>query len=392
MTDSKLPDLKKQINFQDGYANDMLERACILNNAVNLNRDVYFKTAKILSKVYKADVDTVIASLIYGYVQVSGMQDSEVKGLFNDGLLSKVNILKSLGSNLILDNKEQDEFIKSITKDVKVTIIKLVERLVMFSKINENNGDIANIVDFIETFDISICKTLGIYKLKNAFENICFKYNPNYKKMLKIKNNIADESRMAIKIVKNKLEKIDSEEKKYIAGIKFHVNIRSLYEVSELIDDSNVRLSALKNRENIESSGICSIKCLVDNKNQCYHALYFIHQFLYQADTFTDYLNYNIDNEYHSMHTKVFIKSLNKTYLVNFRICTKDMDRVNNYGIASNWQNDDMQTRLENNYSFYKELLKIIDSDDITTPFLEMINDKYDRKDIKTYINKRRGE
>lgn len=391
MTDIKLPSLQKEIKLQSNNAREMLKRAYILNNTIDFDSDIYVKTAIMLSKIYSADDDTIIASLIYQYVKMSGMQDMEVKGLFNEEVLKKVTILKKLGDTLILNDKQQDEFVKTITKDVKVTIIKLVERLIMLNKADENSQNMDYIIEFIQKFDISICRALGIYKLKNAFENISFKYNSNYELALQLKSSITEESKCAIELVERRLRTINDDEKKYIDGIEFHVNVRSVEEVYNLFHELNGQLANLKKQKNIESSGICSIKCLVDTKNRCYHALYFIHQFLYQTDTFIDYLNTNVDNEYHAIHTKVFIKSLNKTYLVNFRICTKEMDRINNYGIASDFNND-MQVRLKNNYSFYNKLLKIMDSDNITSQFLEIVNNKEDKNDIKTYMNKMKGE
>ena len=71
MTDIKLPSLQKEIKLQSNNAREMLKRAYILNNTIDFDSDIYVKTAIMLSKIYSADDDTIIASLIYQYVKMS---------------------------------------------------------------------------------------------------------------------------------------------------------------------------------------------------------------------------------------------------------------------------------------------------------------------------------
>lgn len=386
MMSIKLPELQKKLNFKDVNSKAMLEHAYILNNTINFDCDLYVKTALTLAKEYNAGIDVIVSTLIYKYVKLSGMNYDTVKNLFSEDVAKNVLVLKDFDDSLVLSSEEKDKFIKSITINVKATIIKLVERLVLLKQISPKVDSL--VIDSINQFDIPVCKALGVYILKNAFEDECAKYYPNYKDMQIVREKIKSESKGAIKIAKNRLKMIRKEnnpkEQLFLNNIDFQVNVRSITEIHDKVIELAEQIKMLKHKANIEKLGFCSIKCLVDSKQDCYMALYFIHQFLYQAGSFVDYLNMNLDNEYHAIHTKVFVKSMSTACLVDVRICTKEMDLINNYGIISNWKIEkNLQSRLYSNYAFYKKLLDIVNEDDLATKFLNMTNNIDDFKSLK---------
>lgn len=360
MFNVKLPDLKKILNFNNKKDIEMLNRAYVLNQNFypsleeRIFNDLYNQVAIHLSRDFGADADTIISSMIYKYVKKNNLSDKEVATLFNKEVAKKVMMLNEFDYNLL--NCSYDDklvMIKSISKDVKVTIIKLVERLCIIQLMGKNHIiDDADFIDDTLKFYVPVSKILGIYKLKNLLEDYCFKYDSNYDSIKEIKDNV---SREYSKVINTIMSKIKSLNFNICSGLEFEINKRSNYEIYSKSCDYKKRVKQLSDKE-IELSGFCSVKCLVDNKKDCYELLYLIHQFNYLMNTFNDYLSGNYENEYKAIHTNVFIG----TCLVDFRICTKEMDKVNLYGIITDWQKGkDLQQRLVNNYDFYDKLIEL---------------------------------
>lgn len=354
MTNITLPELKKTINFKTLDEEKMFENVYSLINQLDKKEgNIYFYTAYLLSKHFKSDINTIIASLIYRIVKKLNLDDFYLTCLFNEQILKMVKALDEFDDELInhsYNNKLM--IIKSITKDVRVTIIKLVERLSVLQYLDDEQIEKSS--EFIEetlSFYAQIAKLIGIYELKNVLENLCFRFNPNYNDAKKINNKIYEEYDMVIKKIKPLFSSI---EVNMLNDIKFECNSMSNYDIFLKALEFEKRIKEMNNKEKIESAGFCSIKCLVDTREECYEVLYLLHQFKPIIGTFVDYLSGIKENEVRSIYTEVFVGKC----LVDFRICTKDMNRVNSYGIVANWGSD-LQQHLKNNYSFYSKLVDL---------------------------------
>lgn len=360
MINITLPKLKKVINFKNVEEEKMLERAYAYINDLNEEDNIYINTAYVLAKHFGADINTIVSSLIYKKVRQFDLNDNDIICLFNNQVLETVKFLNLFDNELLshgFNNKLM--MIKSITRDVRITIIKLLERLSIMQYIDDEQIEKSN--EFIEEtldFYAPIARLIGIYELKNILENLCFRFNPSYNDAKKINNKIREEYNAVIKTIKPIFSSIEVD---ILSDIKFECNNMSTYDIFLKSLEFEKRIREMNDKEEIESHGFCSIKCLVNTRKQCYEVLYLLHKFKPIMGYCIDYLSGLQGNEYKAIHTYVFINSC----LVDFRICTKEMDIVNSYGICSYWdKNLDLQSRLKDNYEFYPYLIDLVKKND----------------------------
>lgn len=373
MTNITLSDLENNLNFNTEEEKMMLKKAFEINERLPKDyRNIEKLTALDLAQNYGADKNTILATLIYKYAKNMSINPNYINENFNDDVALKVKALSVFDYNLLnSSNKNKINFIKSITKDVKITIVKLVERLNVLRCMNEYLGKISikthNFINDTLNFYIPVCQLIGIHKLQIELENICFKINKNYCVAEEIKDKIKEKTDEIINLVEPTLLDI---------GASLVQNKRSNYDIFIRSKELQSKVKALNNPEMINLCDFCSIKCLVDTYKQCYEALYLIHMFNPIIGHCIDYLPGIQGNEYKAIHTYIFYDSC----LVDFRICTREMDVVNSYGICCNWQNDnDLNKRLKENYEFYNHLESLIqnfDDKDLIDTFRKEILDE----------------
>lgn len=362
MLRTKIQDLERIIVFKNVEEKNLFKNAVFLYDAIEhsgydmSNFSIPIEVASILYMEFKADVNTIISSLIYKVTSILKMPEQEMLKMFNSDIYNKVIMLSSFDNDLSSLNNSL-LLIKSITSDVKVTIIKLLERLAIFHQMSEMA--FLNETNFIEetlNFYVPIAKLLGIYKIKNNLENACFKYTYNYENASKILLKVDKQYALIMKEV-NKL--VESECKKVGLSkeiFKFEVNKKSVYDIIRKANEIEQKVKSINKRDYINLLGFCSIKCIADNKIDCYKAIYLLHKFRPILGSFNDYINGLQGNEYRAIHTCVFIKN----HVVDFRICTKEMETVNYYGIAALWDDDEnLQKRLIEKYDFVKTLVEL---------------------------------
>lgn len=359
MINIELSDLEKKLNFNTEEEKNILNKAYFINSKCSnkMHRDVCKLTAMDLSENFHADKNTILASLIYKGAKQLGLGYNDISGTFNEDVASKVQMLNLFDNDLMSHSKNNKiQTIKSIAFDVKITIIELVLRLNALRYMNKYLSKISiKSQKFIKdtlNFYIPVCQLIGIHELQIELENICFKDNANYEIAEEIKNKVKEKTDEIIKLVEPDLSKI---------GATLVQNKRSNYDIFLRSQELRKKVKELNDSDTINLSEFCSIKCLVDNHEECYIALCLIHKFKPIMGYCIDYIPGIQGNEYKAIHTYVFIDSC----LVDFRICTKNMDIVNSYGICSTWNEDDnLNSRLENNYRFYPCLLSLLEKGD----------------------------
>jgi len=358
---TNIGDLKNVFDLTNEENKRLYDRACFLyellehydDNIPDINIDL--EAASILHLDFHGDINTVIATMIYRIVQKLHIPDTEILRLFNEDIKNEVNLLIKFDENLdSVSNNNHLQMIKSLTRDVRVAVIKLVERSTTFNHMKKR--EFTNKKEFVNdtlNFYVPISKLLGIYKIKNRLEDACFKYNHNFYAADDIAQKVNKEYDVIIKDIN---ELMESENIGLSNLPEFKVNKKSAYDIFRKSNEIKTKVKTLKKEENINSLGFCSIKCLLDNREDCYRVIYLLHKFGQIFGSFNDYIGGSQGNEYHAIHTSVFIKG----HVVDFRICTKDMDYINYYGVTSSWKdNKDLQNRLMNNYDFYSELLSL---------------------------------
>ena len=383
MRNLKLNDLRNAYEINSDEELQMLYWAYMFNKQYNQDNQFDEALAKeisiLLSVDFHADINTVVASLIYKTAKKCKCSDKEIENMFNSDVKEKVKILSRFSDSSILTDIDKEWFIKTILLDVKTTIIKLVERVAFLHNISDEKN-INKIINDTLDFYVPLSQLLGIYKIKNNLEDLCFRYDKNYDETSVIVNKAIARNGEIIKYV---LDKFNNSNIDFKDDVEFKLNKKSNYEIYLKSKKLSENVGIFHNDTNFKISGFCSIKCLTKTKAECYKMLSFIHDFRYKNGSFCDYISDFQGDEYRALHTNVFIRS----HLVDFRICTKEMNDINLYGVTYNWKNDsNLQAKLTNFYKFYDELIGIVGNDlprDIISAFKTEIIDK--RVDVTDY-------
>lgn len=376
---TNIGDLKKTLKLNNKRDNELYDNAVFLYELLDHYEGIFsdiniqLETVDMLNSKYNADLNTIISTLIYRIVGKLDLPDFEIQRLFNNEIKSMVRkLLQFDNESNSYNNKLQ--LIKSITSDVRITIIKLVERLVTFNHIYKH--DSSNKQDYVTetlSFYVPISRLLGIYNLKNQLEDACFKFNNSFDAASNIVKQVNKEYKT---IIKNVDELIASENINLGYVPRFKINRKSGYDIYRKAKEIKQKVNDLNKTDYINLLGFCSIKCLLNSREDCYKIIYLLHKFRPILGSFSDYIGGAEGDEYHAIHTSVFIKN----HVVDFRVCTNDMDYVNYYGVTSSWNDDsNLQERLSKKYSFYPELLILenkYSDEELVNVFIENILEK----------------
>ena len=358
MQSLKLNDLRKAYDINNDEELNLLYWGYLFNHQHNVNdlfeQNLAKETSIFLSTDFNADINTVVASLIYRAAKKYNYDDNYIKDMFNEDIMYKVKLLKLFSNNITSTENDKLWMIKSMLVDVKIPIIKLVERVATLHNISDNEESKNDLLNDTLEFYVPLAQLLGIYKIKNNLEDLCFRYDENYEETSSIVNKATERYNEIIKYVNDAFAKTNFNFKN---DIQFKINKKSNYDIYLKSKKMSENVGVFHNDSDFNISGFCSVKCLTKTKTECYSMLSFIHEFGYQFGSFCDYISNFQGDEYQALHTNVFINS----NLIDFRICTKEMDNINIYGVTYDWKNNpDLQVKLVNHYDFYHELVEVV--------------------------------
>ena len=117
-------------------------------------------------------------------------------------------------------------------------------------------------------------------------------------------------------------------------------------------------------------SDIMAFKILVENKQDCYRVLGYLHEaYSYVPGRFKDYISTPKPNGYKSIHTTL-IGPLNRR--IEVQIKTYDMDKEADYGVAAHWiYKDKIKTKDGKQFKWIRNILDILDQSREPEEFLE---------------------
>ena len=140
------------------------------------------EVAFIAAEEYELDTDSIISALLHDVVEDTKTSIKTIKNLFGESVaelvtgLTKLRSIK-ITSPKILKAENYRNFVLSVSRDIRVLIIKLIDRYhnittLQYHKSTEKKQRIA-----LETLTIYIplAERMGMEKLKTQMENICFK-------------------------------------------------------------------------------------------------------------------------------------------------------------------------------------------------------------------------
>ncbi|MFC1501382.1 RelA/SpoT family protein [Elusimicrobiota bacterium] len=281
----------------------------------------------------KLDVPTIVAALLHDVLEDTDVTIENLKNEFDKEIVSLVEGVTKIGSYKFKDPEIAQaenwrKMLLAVTKDIRVILVKLADRLHNLRTIQflpqDKQKSIAN--ESI-TLYAPFAQRLGIYKWKSEIEDLSFAViHPEEHKIMmdawtKRKETDIKNIELWEKLIKEKLAN---------TGIPYRFSSRpkNIYGVYRKMRRKNIDFSQIQD--------LIGIRLITDTVENCYALLGIMHTaFLPVPGSFTDYINMPKVNMYQSLHTSILGP---EDLLAEIQIRTEDMHKRCEYGIASHWR------------------------------------------------------
>ena len=324
------------------------------------------------------DVNSIVAGLLHDVVEDTEVSKKKIAAIFGEDVASLVDGVTKLGNVPLTTKRERQvenirKMILAMSKDVRVIIIKLADRLHNmrtakgWSEQKRRNKS-------LETMEIyaPIAQRLGMRLIKEELEDIAIYYlDPiAYEEItvmlkekekanatsLKSKSYIKYDENMAFNRIKNHVKDVKiSGRLKSHCGIYFKVYVNGK-DWDEVFD-------------------IYAIRIIVNTVSECYFVLGAMHDiFTPLANRFKDYISTPKPNMYQSLHTTV-IGPGGVSFEIQIR--TWEMHYTAEYGIAAHWKYkqkvNGQGSSLEEKLSWIRRMIETQQESENDEEFLQTI-------------------
>ena len=298
--------------------------------------DPYFahpiEVAGILTD-YRLDTATIVTALLHDVIEDTPVTRKDIDEMFGDEIgelvegVTKLSRLE-LNAEHIRQAENLRKFILAISKDVRVLMVKLADRLhnmrtLGFIKNPDKRERIAR-----ETLEIyaPLARSIGCHRICSELEELAFEHiNPRardaiVRRLEKLRSDQGSAVALASGEISIRLEQ---------AGIPARVFGREKhpYSIWRKLQRKSIGFSQL--------SDIYAFRVIVDTEDDCYRALGVIHRHWSSVpERFKDFISTPKRNNYRSLHTTVVGP---KGMRIEMQIRTETMDRVAEEGVAAHW-------------------------------------------------------
>ncbi|HWQ87827.1 bifunctional (p)ppGpp synthetase/guanosine-3',5'-bis(diphosphate) 3'-pyrophosphohydrolase [Brevundimonas sp.] len=312
--------------------------------------DPYFahpiQVAGILTD-YRLDTATIVTALLHDVVEDTSATRDDIAERFGEEVASLVEGVTKLSRlELQAEHTRQAEnlrkFILAISKDVRVLLVKLADRLHNMRTLKHVKPEKRERISR-ETLEVyaPLGRSIGIHSIASELEELAFEHlNPTARTAIERRlEALKLEHGRAIDGVSREVERVLSE-----AGVKAQVfgRQKTPYSIWRKLQRKSVGFSSL--------SDIYGFRVLVEAEDDCYRALGVIHRaWPVVPERFKDFISTPKSNNYRSLHTTVVGPS---GLRIEMQIRTEAMDRVAEDGVAAHW------AYKNKSYGFDKEAME----------------------------------
>jgi len=297
--------------------------------------DPYFahpiEVAGILTD-YRLDQDFIVAALLHDTIEDTNATEEDIEQNFGkevallvQGVTKLTNL--ELKSEYTKQSENLRKFILAISKDIRVLLIKLADRLHNMRTLHfvkpEKRERIAR-----ETLEVyaPLARQIGCNRFATELEDLAFSHiHPKanaalLQRLQDLRDDKGDLVNAIAKDMANRLHKAGIEAK--IMGRE-----KSPYSIWKKLQAKKLGFSKL--------SDIYAFRVVTNNILDCYKVLYVLHQtWTCTHERFKDYISTPKANNYQSLHTTmVGHKGTN----IEVQIRTQFMDNVAENGLAAHW-------------------------------------------------------
>lgn len=328
------------------------------------------EVARILAELHM-DVPTVVTGLLHDVLEDTNVSFEEIEEIFGAEIAFLIEGVTKLSKISYTSSKARQaenfrKFLIAITQDIRVLIVKLVDRLHNMRTLNyvtsiEKRKRIA-----LESLEIyaPLAERIGMNAIKDEIEDIAF-YNihPNEYRAISIKlDQIRNKDANFVQNTILELKKLFSEAQ-ILASISGRE--KKAYSIWKKMQKQNVSLEQIND--------IIAFRIIVETIQECYLSLGVIHtNFQIMPGRFKDYISIPKLNNYRSLHTTV-IGPFKQPIEVQIR--TKEMHKVAEDGIAAHWSYKNGEVVAKNNdpknYNWIKSLITILKNSGTPDEFMD---------------------
>ena len=299
--------------------------------------DPYFahpiEVAGILTE-YRLDTASIVTALLHDVIEDTSVTREDIAELFGEEVAELVEGVTKLSKlELAAEHTRQAEnlrkFILAISKDVRVLMVKLADRLhnmrtLGFIPKPAKRERIAR-----ETLDIyaPLARNIGCHRICTELEELAFEHlNPVARNAIlrRLEAMRTDQGR-AVEQVSGEITRLLD-----VESIPARVFGREKHPFSiwRKLQRKSIGFSQM--------SDIYAFRVIVDTEDDCYRALGLIHrQWPCVPERFKDFISTPKRNNYRSLHTTVIGP---RGMRVEMQIRTEVMDRVAEDGVAAHWR------------------------------------------------------
>ena len=336
------PELVEAVKAYDPSADEaLLNRAYVYavkmhGSQQRASGDPYFahpiQVAGILTD-YKLDTATIVTALLHDVVEDTSATRDDIASRFGEEIADLVEGVTKLSRlELQAEHTRQAEnlrkFILAISKDVRVLLVKLADRLHNMRTLHfvkpEKRERISR-----ETLEVyaPLGRSIGIHSIASELEELAFEHlNPTARTAIERRlEALKLEHGRAMETVAGEIERALGE-----AGLKARVigRQKTPYSIWRKLQRKSVGFSSL--------SDIYGFRVIVEAEDDCYRALGVLHRaWPMVPDRFKDFISTPKSNNYRSLHTTIVGPS---GLRIELQLRTEAMDRVAEDGVAAHWR------------------------------------------------------
>ncbi|MFA4931047.1 MAG: bifunctional (p)ppGpp synthetase/guanosine-3',5'-bis(diphosphate) 3'-pyrophosphohydrolase [Patescibacteria group bacterium] len=319
------------------------------------------QTALILADL-KMDAVSIMAAILHDTIEDTAVTAPELESKFGPNVaslvegvtkVSHIRLKKTDGTHKSHEQPRQLESLRKLflamAKDLRVVIIKLADRLHNMQTLQyvpiSKQGRIAE-----ETMDIYVplANRVGLWQLKSALEDACFKYLYPHD-YIKLHAEVAATTSRSQKYIDRVIKTIDKELKKAnLRNYEISGRTKNLYGIYQKTIQKHKTLDQIYD--------IYAVRIITETLKDIYSTLGIIHGLWKPIPgRFKDYIAVPKSNGYQSLHTSVFALDGQK---LEIQIRTINMHHHAEHGIASHWLYKEQKKSVKE-FNWVKELTKI---------------------------------
>ncbi len=283
----------------------------------------------------KLDQSTIIAGLLHDVIEDTDVSVEEIRQLFGQDVADLVDgvtkLPKVTGTNsprALIQAENFQKFILATTKDIRVLLVKLADRLHNMRTIEFMPTEDSRLRISRETLDIyaPLARRVGLSIFATELEELAFQQvNPVAHAAItkRLEELVEDDTSMLDRI------RSDLDTVMLSRGVRGELQgrMKRPYSVWRKLETKSISFKDL--------SDVFAYRFIVSTVDECYKALGAAHQqWAALSEKFKDYISVPKPNGYRSIHT-TFLGPGNRR--VELQIRTKDMDAVAERGVAAHW-------------------------------------------------------